>query len=421
MSTTVSALAPANRTGWLVRVVGAFGLVVLLGVSSWVAGWNLWADHHLRAARQAQERHDLAQARAHLELYLELRPNSAAEHFEAGRVARRTGDFDGMDRHLAAARKLGWPEQAIGDEATLAAVQRGQIGVAHRSRLRGAVDAGSPDSAVILEALAQGYLRTFEIRLALDCLEEYLQRDPDDARALLWQGESRERLRDVPGAKDSYGHAVELDPDNEDAHLRLANLLIGDQSRAAEALAHYQFLEERRPGDPAVLLGLARCHIQLGDSAEAVRILDDLVRAYPGDAQALGERGRLAIVQGATAEAEGLLRRAIEVDPHDAKLCFALARCLERQGNETEARRWDERRVRIEADLDLIKAAMNRVFASPQDPALRTEVGAILLRNGQEREADRWLRSALDQDSHYEPARRLLARRPGGDRPPANP
>ncbi len=85
------------------------------------------AGQHRRAAEQALAQGELAQARAHLALCLEVWPNSGEVHFLAARAARRDGAYDEALRHLDAGRRLGWSPDALALEHVLLRAQRGDL------------------------------------------------------------------------------------------------------------------------------------------------------------------------------------------------------------------------------------------------------------------------------------------------------
>ena len=79
------------------------------------------------------------------------------------------------------------------------------------------------------------------------------------------------------------------------------------------------------------------------------------------------------------------------------------------QGKGDEARRCQARLERITADFQRAADVTRKVVAAPKDPALRHEVGLLLLRNGQEQEGLRWLYSGLQVDPGHRPTHATLA------------
>jgi tetratricopeptide (TPR) repeat protein len=135
---------------------------------------------------------------------------------------------------------------------------------------------------LMLEALVQGYMKTYFLSAAVNCLDMWLDRDPDDPQAYFWRGEVLEILHKYEEALADYQRAVDLAPDRDDARLKLADGLLHAQGARAAA-PHYETLYERQPGEPEVLLGLARCRLELGETDEARRLLDALLAAQPRD------------------------------------------------------------------------------------------------------------------------------------------
>src|SRR4051794_28439670 len=87
----------SRKRRWL-RI--GLGLVafLLFGLAAYLFVLSLLARRHLRAAEQAVQRRDFAQAGAHLADYLRLKPDDTDVRLLAARTARRGGDFDGAVR-----------------------------------------------------------------------------------------------------------------------------------------------------------------------------------------------------------------------------------------------------------------------------------------------------------------------------------
>jgi tetratricopeptide (TPR) repeat protein len=404
MADRPSRLGGFRRRPALVGLIGV--LLALIGLVGYGVAWHLWAYHHFRAAQRAIERHDLSRARAHLTLCLEVWPDSAQTHFLAARTARRDGDEEDAEHHLDECRRLDWPQEAITLERALLLAQRGELATVESYLLAGA-RAGADGDPLILEALSQGYLQTYRLAEALHCLDRWLQREPDNVRALVWRGEVKERRNDLPEAIRSYRRAVELDPE-EQARLRLA-LALTRYDQPAEAAGHFERLLAGQPTNPQVLLGLARCRRSRGRTAAARELLDTLLAYHPQHAEGLCERGQLALQAGRPAEAERWLRRALALAPFDRDSNYNLVQCLLHQDKAEQARPHQARLERLSADLQRAADLTRKVAASPKDPALRHEIGVLLLRNGQDQEGLRWLRSALQADPRHRPTRATLA------------
>jgi predicted Zn-dependent protease len=379
----------------------------LLGLGAYQAGWYWYGESHRRAAERAAARDELGEAQEHLAACLRARPRSAPLHFQMARAARRAGRFDVAAEHLEACERLGGVTRETALEWAMLKADRGDL-AGTEALLLGQAERGSPEAPLILEALAQGYIHTYRLGNARQCLDRMLEREPGQVHALVMRGSLRQATGDEPGAEADYRRAVEAQPDHALARCRLGELLLRT-SRAAEALRQFESVRPRPGGDqPAVLLGLARCHRELGATDAARQELDELLARQPGHADALLERGKLALASESPAEAEGWLRRAVAAAPFSAQANFALAQCLHRQGKE-EARKYEEAHDRIVSDRKLLEEVKVLVGKSPSDPAPRVEAGRICLRSGKEREGLRWLLSALQQSPRDGPAHAALA------------
>jgi tetratricopeptide (TPR) repeat protein len=401
-------IALANRPWWRRRPRLLAALLGLAALGAYVGGREVWAEYHYQRAQQALTRHDLDQARVHLDQCLRVRRDSPDVQFLAARTARRAGAFDDAERHLRAYRLLGGVPEAVELEQALLCVQRGDVG-RFDNYLMSCVDRGHPDAVLILEALVKGYNSTFRLSQAYYCLQRWLEREPDNVQALLWRGETAERLRrNSSQTLEDYRRAVELEPDNDEARLKLAQLL-ASKNQVSEAVGHFERLRLRQPDNVAVLLGLARCRRDLGQSAEALELAERVLAAEPGHAAALYLRGRIALEAGRLGEAEDWLRRALAASPHDREVNYTLYQCLEQQGKEAEARECLARLQKIEADLDRLAELTKQIPTDPRNADLRCEAGRIFLKNGQEEEGLRWLESALHEDPGHRPTHAALA------------
>jgi tetratricopeptide (TPR) repeat protein len=381
-------------------------LLLLIGVAAVLIGRQGWAEYQHRAALADLEAGELEQARAHLDACLRVRTSSADVHFLLARTTRRLGDYAAAEHHLQECERLGGIAEAIALERQLLRAQLGEP--AHESYLLDCAEKGHPDSAVILEALARGYLRTFQITRAEYCLERWLKLEPNNVQALLLLGETKEHLRNNAEALAAYSQAVEQAPRRADARLRLARRLALAR-RPAEALEHYQFLSELEPDNAEYSVGRAHCLRELGRADEARPVIDAVLARHPHNTQALAERGHLALQKGDLDTAERSLQEALAGEPAERELLFALSRCYEQKGDTKQADEVRERLKRIDDDLVRVRELTRKIAESPHDADLRSEIGRIFLDNRQDREGLRWLASALHENARHIPTHRALA------------
>jgi tetratricopeptide (TPR) repeat protein len=397
-----------RRHPWLCGVLGC-----ILLVAGYAIYRHIDAEIHCRRAEEALARSlrvkgpaPLAEARSHLASCLRVWPNNGRVHFLMAQAARRAGDLDDAARSLRRAEKAGWVVEAIDLEKTLAGVQQGDLERAEPV-LVSFVQRDHPDKLLILEALAQGCRRTYQLPRALAHLDTWLLAQPDSVRALLWRGETLLLLGRTSDALADYRHAVEIDPQEDEARLKAAELFLG-LHQSQEASTHFTELLNRHPDQIEALFGLARCRVEQGDTAGAVRFLDRLLSLQSNHAGALAERGKIALDGGSPQDAEKWLRRAARLAPFERATLYTLCRCLTVNGHTKEAEEWSVRIQRMDEDRKRLDELRTAVMKAPHDASLRSEMGVILLRNGQDKEGVRWLESALREQPGYGAARQAL-------------
>ena len=388
------------------RAVVSAGLSLALAVSAAYGGRAMWLEHHLSAAEQAAERRDFASARNHLAPYLAAYPDSGPAHFLAARNARRDGRPDEATAHLEACRQMHYRPQDVDLERVLLKVQRGEP---FDDYLRERVEHDDPDSVLILEVLADVYLRNYRLWDALWSLDRYLELHPVEVKALIGRAFVWEKLNSFADAESDYRRALEIDPDNDTARLRFADLLLNRRGTPDQAATEYERLRARDEDSPAYLLGLAGCRRKAGRLGEARQLLATLLRRHPHYPGALTEMGRVAQDDDKPAEAIDWLLQAIEAAPTDRVAYSTLLNCLRLTGREQEERDCRAVLERLDADLKRIDELTRAALGRPYDPDLRCELGILFLRNGEEAEGRRWLGLALEQDPAHKGAHRALA------------
>jgi tetratricopeptide (TPR) repeat protein len=389
------------------HALAAFALVGLIGLSLYVVLWSMRGDPNMRKARQALAKHDLQAARQHLMTYLESHPADADGHFLLARTARRLGDYPEAWHQLRKCARLGGIPEAVELEELLIAAQRGELQEGE-AKLRYYVKTSHPDKSFIQEALTHGYIQAMRPGDALDCVQSWLEQEPDNAAAWFLRGKAYEILMDTGEALANFERAVELDPALRTARLALAEQLLAT-GRPQAALEHFQYLDQEVPDSRDRLLGQARAYADLGRLDDGRVLLDRLLTRHPEDVQALTTRGRLELASQRPATAEPWLRKALARSPYERDATYLLHSCMVRLGNKAEAARLQARLKTIGRDLKRLQSLVEQVYRSPQDPSPRCAAGKIFLDIGNDKEGLRWLESALKLDSNHAASHRLLA------------
>src|SRR5262249_22298109 len=238
----------------------------------------------------------------------------------AARAARRGGLLDEARQHLDRCPPSPETTEDLLLERILLQVQRGGLAGLDKLLLE-EVQLEHPQSPALLEVLTWDWMGRYQLDEAQHALEVWRQLRPRDPEPLVRLGWVAEHLLRKPEAVDDYRQALALDPDRDPVRQRLADILL-DLKLGGEAARQYEVLVRKRPEDPAVLRGLARCRFQQARLDEAEKLLDDLLARQPDLPAALGEQGRLALARGQMDRAEAALRQAVAALPHDQELLY---------------------------------------------------------------------------------------------------
>jgi tetratricopeptide (TPR) repeat protein len=389
---------------WLVRL-GLFALVLALSSPF------LWASYHWYAGQAALKRYRNAEARQHFNACLKVWPwsRSVSVHLLTARAARRAEDFE------EAVGRLQQVQSTLGDQSAETILEWAMLHAAGGDLDK--VEAYLQDQArnhpqlllFILEALAQGYVRVARITEALNCMEECLAHEPDNVEALYLRSNIYRQSGSWTKAAPDLRRVVELDPERPQARWWLAVALV-NIGRYEEAIHHLEILRQRRPDDVDILVRLAICRQNMGQSRDARALLDAVLTQRPDHGLALLTRGEMDQMNGQLSQAEKWLRQAARALPYDYKAHWALRECLRQQGKteqaeaeEAYANQLKDRWSRLE------EITTQQMSQRPNDPALHWELGKLLLELGIPDTGKNWLLSALRLDEHYVPALTALA------------
>ena len=310
--------------------------LVLLGFGAYRVGLHFYSVYHQHKAEQAMARYDFDESERQLAACLWAYPRSAALHFQMARVARRANHYDRAEEHLQECRMLEGRTSENALEALLISAQTGTIAEVEKPLLE-QVELSSPDTNLILEALAQGYIRIYHLDAAMGCLNRLLEREPDHVSARLLRASLWRTAGNSLGELEDCRRAVEAQPGHRAARLRYAQALLMNK-QPEESLQQFEYLRQLPGGgDAEVLVGLARSHSRLGHTETARQLLDTLLAREPHHGFALLERGKIALESDSPVAAEKWLRQAVADYPFDAQANYLLAQTLRKQGRDEES------------------------------------------------------------------------------------
>jgi tetratricopeptide (TPR) repeat protein len=392
-----------SRRRWLAILLGAG----VIGAAA-LAHPRLEAWYHRHAGSRAVEQYHSDEGLCHLQACLKVWPADGEARLLAARAARQTGRLEDAAYHLTCA------QQALGDtepvllEWALHQASAGDLSVEPYLQAR-ARKSTAPEAALIDEALVLGYLRLYRFRDAIALLNHWLERSPNHTQALFLRGRTWRARHQLTEAVADFRRALEQDSGRDDTRWELASCLV-ELHDYEEARPLSAALLQSRPGDPDVVVELARCDEGLGQTEVARAALENMLRTHPDHAGTWRERGRMELEAGHPAEAEEPLRRCLALAPHDLAANGYLAEVLVRQGKK-DAAEVQEARTRELKDCAarLRQISENDMTERPTDPALHAEIGTLELRLGRPENAQRWLQLALAREPSLPAAHAALA------------
>jgi tetratricopeptide (TPR) repeat protein len=166
------------------------------------------------------------------------------------------------------------------------------------------------------------------------------------------------RHGEADNAIAEYRNALELNPDNFTAHLRLGFLLYHVKSEYAQGMAHYRKALSLEPKDPRIQhdVGMALMHQRRFDAAaahlgRALEGMPEVVDPQYGRATTAHHLGRALYLAGKPEQAVPHLREAVRLEGDRADVHYTLALAQAGSGDVARALKAYARAVALDADL----------------------------------------------------------------------
>lgn len=390
---------------------------VILGRVLWTRGDSDGAEAEFEKALQADPSsadtlfaltelvagRDPKRARKLLEGYLARNPERAARAlFELGRLDAQEERYPDAVEKLKRAIDL---DDAESDPARLALAQIYEIthdtaaAVASYQRLL----TNDPDDFELWSHIGELQAAMGALDDARDTFRRLKEKHPGDPAACGWLASDAERSGDWAAAAAALKDSAAL-RDDPTLNLRLGyyQLQAGSMKDAMTTLGEAR---RRWPKDDRVAYYLALGHDDLGEHAEAVKLLRDVLSAKPDDRDARWQLATILEKMDKISEAEPEFRKLIAGKPDDAPALNYLGYSLADRG------------LKLEEAEGLIRRALS---VEPSNAAYRDSLGWVLFKLGRSTEAARELafsaRALPDDDSvwdHLGEARLALGREEG--------
>ena len=363
-----------------------------------------WRIRRLLQSSQLEAASALAKSTA-----LHHRQCAECQYLEA-KAARRLGDFRHAAQALERATSLHWDAADLSRERTLALVQTGRT-AEFEGELKSifATELDPAETEEVYEALAHGHLAAFDGPELQQCLDYWLQWNPQAITPQLMRARFCEQLSNHFEASKHYQSIVQDHPDCREARLGWgACLLELNQPSAAEEQFRICINQQR---EPKVAVMMARSLIQTGQSAAAAELLKEFQEtpSIADRAKVLEELGRWCLDQSQADEAVTYLKESVKLAPEAASAWYSLASAYSLQGQLDKSKYAlsisQETKQRLQR-FGLIVVELN---THPELLDIRIEAAQILFKQGMDRDGVAWLNTVLNRDPQHRQAHELLA------------
>jgi len=225
----------------------------------------------------------------------------------------------------------------------------------------------------------QGKINEDMLKQAIEQYKQVTARDPKDIESWLALGRLYRVSGDSVEAEKSYKHAMDIDPNSEDALTGLAIVYsdVGDTKKAIEML---KVVTERDPS-PRTLEALAQAYDQMRDYKAAADVLKKAMELAPDNARFQRELAKELLLSDQLDEALKLYNGIAQEDPKDPQSQLRISEIY-----------------RAKHDYEKARAALDKARALDSDNLdVRYEEVNLLADEGKTDEAVSKLRSMLDE------------------------
>jgi serine/threonine protein kinase/Tfp pilus assembly protein PilF len=307
---------------------------------------NLWVVIALAQTLSAAGPKHAAEAARFWTATLTLRPHSVGARVNLAKAFLDLSRYDDAIEELGKCEETGPAAFVIHQNRAAAYAMSGrleQAAVEYRRALE-----LNPDDAQVLHGLGSVLAQLKRPQEAVDALQKAERRQPTVKGAALLS-QCLAELRSFADAEASAHDAVNRDPQNAEAHFRLAIALSG-QHRPKDAADEFQRSIDLNPTAVAYYnLGLE--FRRLNQPAEATAALQQAVRLDPDHLLAHRTLARILAEANNWPEVEVQAREAIRIDKRHAPDHYNLGMALSRQQNPTGAVKVYQEAIKLDPNM----------------------------------------------------------------------
>jgi tetratricopeptide (TPR) repeat protein len=298
-----------------------------------------------RRARELDPKHTAAQLRVAEMMASTSNPELLAD--AQGRLrallSGNSADPDALSTLALTELKLGSMDSAIGHlEQSLVAEPRGMessLLLARAELLKGDPNgaekvlknacASAPHSAAPWVTLGAFYVALRRLPEAEQQLRKAIEVDPKNGNALMKLGKLQAFLGHKQDAEQTFQRLASLpDPGAKPAHA----LFLFEEGRRDEAVREFERLSKQDPEDRAARTRLVSAYMATGRAVEGERVLSEALTKNKKDLDALLQRAELSGAAGKYGSAEADLNNVLTQKPNSPEAHYVMARLRQAQG-----------------------------------------------------------------------------------------
>ncbi len=240
-----------------------------------------------------------------------------------------------------------------------------------------------PDHRKAYSLLANSYCSLGDTSQGEKTYQEAIDKFSDYAPFYIALGYIYEGKEKNEEAISLYKKVYDLNPEQEDNILRLANLLV-KVGRKEEAIPLYEKAVEINPENSAAQAILEKLYAQFGQIEERIKTLEKLHQSKPRDTEVALKLGKAYDKVGKYTKAVKILQELIKLDDRNYKAYSYLGVALHGLKRYQEAIRYEKEAAKL----------------NPQEPKIYCDLASAYNMLGNYAQAKTWVRKARRIDSH---------------------
>lgn len=337
-----------------------------------------------------------------------LDPDRAETQFWLARACRKTGDLEGVRRHLDRAAALNYSEtERLKREWWLVLAETGRVREVEQ-HLPAMLLHAAEDGPEICDAFVQGYCLNLQFEPARQLIGAWQTDFPDDHRPYARLGQIESGQQRWPQAAAAYEEALRRKPDLPSVRCALATALV-ELHREQDAEQQLRAALNADPDFVPALLALGNLLLERKDAAGAAMMAGRALDQQPQDDEAQLLLAKSELAAGKPESSIRRLEALIQQWPEDLRLRYTLARALRLAGRHEDAEHQLQTYSELEQARGRIEELDRAVRRDPSNPELRYELGSLMLRHESRREGAVWLQSVLQFEPAHAGAHQELA------------